>query len=721
METFLPSLEEAIKHFVASPGYRPMTRSELAAALCLPPALRRDLRARLRDLQARGELVLLRKNRWARPDSGRLVTGDLAVHARGHGTVEDPDRPGEEIRIEPEDLRQAIHGDRVVVERLSDRPAGRSRQRRFARDTGARGRVSRVVERRHAAIAGLLKRTSHYWYLIPANARFPETVRIRDAAPGVRREDGHMAVVELDPWNPKATMLTGRLVEDLGRPDAPGVDMAVLLRQNNLVEAFPRQALEEARRLSPHIAPSAMEGRRDLRGLAAVTIDPVDAKDYDDAVSLALRPDGAWELHVHIADVAHHVGPSGAIDREARARGTSVYLVDRSIPMLPRDLTADICSLLPDTDRLCHTVRLVLDPGGRVQEEETFRSVIRSRARLDYDTVQTFLSGAGGSVVPADLGAALHDMAGLAARMRRLRLDAGALAFNVPEVRLDLDADGRVASIRRRGAAEAYNLIEEFMLAANRAVARRMSRARVPALYRIHEPPDEAQWAGMAEALAVLGVSGFAPDSAHLNDLVARVAGEPVEYPVALAILRHLKRAEYSPRCAVHFGLAFKPYTHFTSPIRRYPDLVVHRILCALESGAPPPYSHAGIDDIARHASRMERAAAEAERESVDLKRIRYYRDLLDRGETGPHPAVVTGTIPRGLLVEIVATLQRGLVPSHALHGGRATRLTPGQSLDVELARVDLHRRLVDFRLSGADLRPPRETPAAGRRRHRIR
>lgn len=712
-------MEDAFKQFVDSPRYRPMTRSEIAGALRLPPDARRDLRALLRRLQASGEIVLLRKNRWSRPDAGRTVTGDLVVHARGVGTIDDPSRPDAEIRIDPSDLRNAIHGDRVVVERLSGAAAGRGRRRR-PESSVLRGRVRRVLERRHAVLAGLVKQTAYYWYLIPASPRFPETVRIREFAPGVRREDGRMASVELDPWEPGAAMLTGRVVEDLGRPDGPGVDMTVLLRQHGLSETFPRAVGDEVSRIAAHPdAQPAGEGRRDLRSLAAFTIDPVDAKDFDDAVSLGRRPDGRWDLHVHIADVAHYVAPDGAVDREARERGTSVYLVDRTLTMLPRDLTTDVCSLRPDADRLCHTVRMTVEPDGRVAGEETFRSVIRSRARLDYDRVQAFLSGADERAVDDGLHAVLRDMAALAARMRALRLDAGALAFNVPEVRVELDPDGRVAAIRRRGADEAYGLIEEFMLAANRAVARRMSRARVPALYRIHEPPDEEQWAGMADALAELGIHGFAPDGPSLNALVARVAGSPIEYPVAVAILRHMKRAVYSPRCAAHFGLAFKPYTHFTSPIRRYPDLVVHRILCALESGDAPPYDHAEAARIASHASRMERAAQEAERESVDLKRIAYYRDRLDRGDTGPHPAVVTGTIPRGLLVEVIATLQRGLVPAHYLRGGRASRMAPGHTLEVDIARVDVHRRLVDFRPSGAPSDAERAPGPARSRRDR--
>lgn len=725
MTDFIPSLREAVKQLLDRPDYRPMTRHEIAAALRLPPDLRSSLRATLRELQGAGEAVCLRKNRWSRPDAGRHVVGELSVHIRGHGTVTCDDGR-QEFRVEARDLRGAVSGDLVAVEPLHLR----------AGPAPAPARVVRVIERRRERVPGLLKETRFYWYLIPEDPRFGGTVRVTDFADGLRPADHQMAVARLDPWNPHAVQPTGRVEEILGPPDAPGVDMRALMSRFNLTAAFPPDAeAEAAGRTAAHPAADRRE-RRDLRSLPACTIDPADARDFDDAVSIGRLPGGRWEVHVHIADVAAYVPPGSAIDREARLRGTTVYLVDRALTMLPPHLTADVCSLRPHEDRLCHSVRLVLEPDGRVVEEETFPSVIRSAARLDYDQVQRFIEGRGDSEIPATLRPHIADLHRLARILRERRMREGALDFMVPEVRCIVDADGEVTGIRPRGATEAYQLIEEFMLLANRCVAGVLMRARVPAMYRIHEPPDDDQWARMNEMLFELGAGPVRPDGRELSRLARGAAGTPLAYAVAMAILRNLKRAVYSPTCAVHFGLACRPYTHFTSPIRRYPDLVVHRILRAIEDRAPPPYGHAEIAAVARHSTRMEREADEAERESVEMKRIGYYRRLLDRGETGPFDAVVAHVLPRGLIVEIPATLQRGLVPAELLRpGGRGARRPAGgwrigSELKVEVIRVDTYRKLVDFRPAAMpDARPaaePRHGPRArrlarGKRRQRNR
>jgi ribonuclease R len=399
MMDLIPSLERVFKQFMESPGYRPMTRSEIAAALSLGPDRRRELRLLLRRMREAGDIVLLRKNRWARPDSANTVTGRLSVHTRGHGTLDDPRCPGLLIRVEADAMRNAIHGDLVEVDPLPARRFGHRRRRHPAATDApeAAGRIVRVIERGHPVLSGLLKKTQYYWYLIPANPRFPNTVRVRDAAPGVVRVDGHMAAVRLDPWSPFDPLLSGCLIEVMGRPDDPGVDMIALMRQYGLMDQHPREAMEEAGAIAPAIHESTLKGRTDLRDALSITIDPIDAKDFDDAVSLVRRTDGAWVLDVHIADVAHHVRPGSAIDKEAGARGTSVYLVDRTVPMLPHDLTTDVCSLRPDCDRLCHTVRLVLDSSGRTLEESTFRSVIRSRYRMDYDAVQAMIDDPSGA------------------------------------------------------------------------------------------------------------------------------------------------------------------------------------------------------------------------------------------------------------------------------------------------------------------------------------
>ncbi len=657
-------------------------------------------------MEDRGEVVRYRRNRYGRPDRSETFTGALSIHPRGFGFVTDEAAPDREAYVPAEALAGALHDDRVRVAVVAAPPREPRRRRRDAAPALRwRGRVLEVLERPARPVVGLLHEGPGGPAVIPDDPRFPQNVRI-DGPGGALRElppAGRKVTVALAPWAPHHRVPRGRVIEDLGDPADPAVAMTGLLRRHGIAETFPGAAERQARAVRPP-APDAAEtaGRRDLRGLAAFTVDPEDAKDYDDAVSLEPDADGGWRLGVHIADVAHFVPPDSAIDREARERGTSTYLVDRTVTMLPGHLTAEVCSLRPEQDRFTRSVLLRLAPDGTVCSAETFPSRIRSRARLSYRQVQAFFDGADPGGIPAEAADALRAMRGLARALRARRMRAGALDLQTPEIRCQLDAGGRVTAIERRTETEAYGLIEEFMLAANRAVAQRLGAAGSPCLYRIHDAPDAAQWEEMARDLGELGFELATRSREALNRLVRQAAGTPLAYPVTLAILRNLKRALYAPHHRPHFGLAFDDYTHFTSPIRRYPDLVTHRLLDAVERGASPPLRNEALKELGLHCSRREREADEAERESVELKRLDYYAARLADGDTGPWPATVVSAIPRGVLVELPDTLQRGLVPFATLPGGRARRdgpgRTPGDRIEVRLARVDLARRQVDFR-----------------------
>jgi len=687
------------------------------------------LRGILRKLEDSGEAQRLRKNRWAPVERGEIVVGRLSVNPRGFGMVQEETEPGRTIHIHSRALGPAIDRDRVSVKIL---PSGRGREK------GADGRVLRVLERTVRLVPGLLKRTPYYAYVIPDNPRLLETIRVTDPPdPGDCPPEDHKVVVRLDEPGAETAagaVLTGRIVEDLGHADDPGVDMLCILRDHQIAEPFPDPVRERADALADHPPPPSPAGRLDLRGEVAFTIDPPDAKDFDDAVSLRLLPDGTRELGVHIADVPAYVEPGSAIDEEARRRGTSVYLVDRVVTMLPRNLTTDVCSLRPDEDRLTHSVLMTFDAAGRLRESRTARSVIRSRARLTYDEVQAWFDERGDSI-PELVREPLAAIRELARQLRAGRRADGALLFHQPEIRCELDREGDVRRIVKRGESEAYQLIEECMLAANRVVAHAAQRAEAPSVYRVHDEPDEEQWGAMADQLRALGVAETPGSRADLNRIAAQWASSDMAFSVNLSILRHMKRAVYTAECRGHFGLAFDAYTHFTSPIRRYPDLVVHRMLCALEDGRPPPYSIDEVRQIALHCSDTEREADRAETESVELKRIQYYLKRLWAGDTGPHEAIVVNVFKRGLLVELPDTLQRGLVSFRDLRDdhyhvdedrlkavGRRTgkTWTLGSRLRVLVARVDEARRQVDFvpeaaETSSAGFRPR----SKGRRRKR--
>ncbi|TAN35639.1 MAG: VacB/RNase II family 3'-5' exoribonuclease [Verrucomicrobia bacterium] len=569
---------------------------------------------------------------------------------------------------------------------------------------------------RSAIIVGRLMRNPYYWYVMPDQARRrAHNVRVREFAATIKPVDGHIVVLRLDEAPHAEEQPVGVVIEDLGRAETPGVDMLRIIRRREFATDFPLAARSQAAHTTVPPAPALRaDGRRDLRDWTTFTIDPDDAKDFDDALSLTALPDGRWQLGVHIADVSHYVTPDSPIDREARERGNTIYLVDRAITMLPPNLTADICSLLPQQDRLTHSAMLTFDRHHRVESVETFPAVIHSAARLTYGQVELLFEGHHIDKIPSVVREPLLQLRPLAREWRKRRLQHGALDLAVPEVKCIMDAHGYITAIKQRGDAEAYQMIEECMLLANVAVAERLRAGGGPALYRIHDEPDAEQWDEMREALRALGAPMIPATPDDLNKLLHRVAGTPLAATLNLIVVRCLKRAMYSAELRPHFGLAFPRYTHFTSPIRRYPDLVVHRLLKAVEQSAPPPYTKSALARLATHCSTAEKAADEAENESVEVKRVAYYEEKLRRGDIGPFAGVVTGLLGKGLMVELRDSLQRGLLPFAALKNDyyemnaarthvkgkrRGGGWKIGQPLEVVLTRVDTANRWMDFAL----------------------
>ncbi len=696
MNEWIPSLEQAFKRFLNSAAYRPMTAREIGTRLGLAPDMRPALRALLRSLESEGHLVRLRGQRWARAADADRIIGVLRFTRRGEALVTDEQNPDRTARISPDSLLGAVHGDRVLVELLSRSPSWRGAPIASGSDRACpTGRVIRVLARRRALTAGVLRRGAHYWYVVPLDPRYPTNVSVSGFAGSLAATppDGAVVAVELDPWRAGDHRCSGTVTEVLG----PGADLRVRLRALVREAGFPErhsfEAVREGRRFRGDAAIPA-DGRRDHRDWPAVTIDPPDARDFDDAVSVRRLDEQHWEVGVHIADVSIYVAPGSAMDREALERGTSVYMPGRALTMLPPDLTTDVCSLKPDVDRPCLTVRAILDHSGRLHDADIYPSLIRSRARLDYESVQDWLVGERADAVPDHARDLLRELGRVADVLRRRRADTGALLFTLPEVWCETDDAGRAVAFHRREARVAYALIEELMLLANMIVARRLAAARVPAIYRIHSPPDAGQWERMEMALLELGVRMPSADRQGAMAVLREVEGTAREYPVAMAVLRHLKRAEYSTRCGVHFGLAARPYTHFTSPIRRYPDLVVHRIIRALAAGEAPPHSHDVAARIARHATEQEQLAEEVERDSLAILRLDYYQRSLRSGHTGPWPAVVVQRVSTGWIAELTDTLQGAFIRDDV----RGRRLQPGMVLDVELLRVDERRRMLEVR-----------------------
>ena len=717
----------------------PASARELLQRLHVPREERVTFRRHLHALAAEGAIVAMRGHRYALPGGADHVVGVLQVHPDGYGFVTPEHDPASgDLYVPRFQLHEALHGDRVAVRQVSRRG-----------DRRREGRVVRVLERGSTRVVGQVETdAAGRVRVVPFDRRIRGGVTVPPAETR-GASAGDMVEVEITRWPTATRGPAGRVVDVLGPPDAPGVDTTVILRRHGIAEAHSPAAAAEARWTGSAVRPQDCVGRTDFRTSLAVTIDGDDARDFDDAVSVERRAGGGWTLRVHIADVAHYVQPGSALDDDARERGTSVYFPDRAVHMFPADLATGLCSLNPGVDRLVQSCVIDVDARGEPIRCAFHDGVIRSRARLTYAGVDAALSGRPHPIAVPDIVAMLTDMHGLFEVLRDRRRRRGSIDFDLPEAEIRLDEEGQIAAITASERNDAHRLIEEFMLLANESVAAALERGGAPAIYRIHEAPDPARVEVFDAFIATLGYGLGAPAGAarprHFQQLVDRVAGTAVERPVALLMLRTMAQARYDTVNAGHFGLAAPVYTHFTSPIRRYPDLVVHRLLRELRAGAMSAARRDALDaelpDIAAQASQRERRAAEAERELVQWKKVRFMMDRVGEEFDG----YVTGVSAFGLFVELVEPFVEGLVhlstladdeyrfveSAHVLHGVRSRRVYRlGDRVRVRVLRVDAERRLVYLGLAeqtGALLdgtarrrrgagRPAR--PASDRRRH---
>ena len=694
--------DPAIVRSIRDRVHHPATIRELMRVLKIARSDRYRFRRQIARLVDAGELVRIRGNRYGLADRMDLVAGRLAVNPRGYGFVR-PEHGGDDIYVAGANLGGAMHGDRVTVR------VERARER-------AEGRIVDVLERANAELVGRYEvDAAGAGSVVPLDERVTMDLRI-PAGGGLEAKPGEMVVAAVDRWSGRAP--AGHLVEVFGRLDDPGVDTAIVIRKHGLPDGDDPDAAAEAARLGDAVAPGDLAGRTDFRGLPTVTIDGEAARDFDDAVTLEALPGGRRRLGVHIADVAHYVAAGSALDESARRRGTSVYFPERAIHMFPAGLATGLCSLNPGVDRLVQSCLMDIDERGRVARYELHDGVIRSDARTTYAEVDAILTARDPRVRRryAALVPMFEAMDTVARRLAARRRDRGSLDFDLHETRLVLDEAGAVEDIVAAERNVAHRMIEEFMLIANETVARHLEERGLPALFRVHEPPDPAKVADFDDFAATLGYGLGAPPGGarprHFQRLLARLHGSPAERPVALLMLRTMRKAHYDPVNVGHFGLASEVYTHFTSPIRRYPDLVVHRLLREMRQTRMPREREAELADelmeTARHASAMERRAEDAEREVVQWKKVRFMADKVGDEFSG----YVIGVTRFGLFVELVEHFVEGLVhvsgmaddhyrfveSDHALVGeaaGRVYRL--GDRVDVAVVRVDPARRQIDL------------------------
>ena len=677
-----------------------MDEKALARKLRVPPEDSTAFSAFLAEQETAGQIMQVRHSLYVLPKRLGFSVGRLQMNERGFGFLVPVDPAEPDFYIAGDDTSTAFHGD-LVLARLK---AQHGRQR---------GEVVKVLQRKRRQIVGTLNRTQMFYYVVPDEARIPYDIAV--PAPDGTPPLGQKVVVELKEWPDRRKGPEGVISEVLGAPDAPGIDLLSIIRKHDLPTSFPLAVEQEAADIPSQISPQEISRREDFRKIFTLTIDPDDAKDFDDALSYEILPNGDFEIYVHIADVSHYVVPGMALDTEARSRGNSIYLVDRVIPMLPEKLSNGICSLQPNVDRLVKTAIVTLDRWGETKKFRFAAGIIHSAKRFTYEEAFALLRK------PANtpLGQSLHELNDMAQTLRKRRFAHGALDLDFPEVKVRVNDLGIPIALEHRENDISHQLIEEFMLLANEVVALELKRRQRPGLYRIHESPDPERLQEFRVQAKSMGFhSGDLTQRGEIQKLLNQVRGKPGESVVKIGLLKSLKRAMYSPKPLGHYGLAKQNYTHFTSPIRRYSDLLVHRVL--FERGnATGDLSYDGLSRLALHLSTTERTAAEAELESVKLKKLEYFDRQAHATRRTSFTALIQEVRSSGLVVQLPEFVIQGMIPLSALQGdlfvfhpqrlelhGQRSKITlrAGQTLQVEVARVDLGRQQVDFQATKQSL-----------------
>ena len=697
-------------------GGKPLLVRELMRLLRLKPEDRHPFKQTLTELAQKGEVVKTRGNRYGLPEKMDLVTGSFQAHPSGYGFVLPEKKDGPDIFIPVQNRLDAMDGDKVTA-RVSA-PAGKRKT------TGKReGAIIRVVERAHTKIVGTYvlqeDRAGGFGFVESSNPRITQNLLIgREHAGGAR--PGDIVSAEITAYPLRNRPPEGRIVRIIGKPGQPGIDSELIIEQYELPVQFSPAVLREAEGIAQQVTPAMRKDRQDLRELTTVTIDGEKAQDFDDAISIEKTRAG-YRLWVHIADVAHYVVESTLLDQEAYQRGTSVYLPDRAIPMLPTALSNGICSLNPAVDRLTLTCEMDISPAGEVMKYDIYESVIRSDERMTYTAVREILVDKD----PAQrkryspILKEFELMEELMQVLKAKRSKRGSIDFDLPEPEIVLDLQGRMSEIIRAERNMAHQIVEEFMLAANETVASHVEKMEVPFIYRIHEEPAEEKVQDLADFLATLGINlptAKKIKPLHLQKALAKAKGTPEEMLINTVLLRTMKQARYSTENVGHFGLAAESYTHFTSPIRRYPDLIVHRVLKAATRGqlkkeAYTKHLAATLPEAAIHCSLRERNAMEAERDVITMLKLQFMTDKL--GET--FDGIITGTAQFGLFVQLHDLFVEGLVhisaltddyytyieKLHCLRGEKRKKVYRiGDSVRVRVDRVDTVRKKIDFSLA---------------------
>ncbi|MED4988729.1 ribonuclease R [Geobacillus sp. NFOSA3] len=717
------SLVDRILTFMRDEAYKPLTVQELEEAFGITDAAEfKEFVKALVAMEEQGLVVRTRSNRYGVPEKMNLVRGKVSGHAKGFAFVVPEDPSLDDIFIPPSEMKNAMHGDTVLV-RVHSESSGARRE----------GTVVRILERGVTEVVGTYTESKYFGFVIPDDKKIVNDIFIpKHAANGA--VEGHKVVVRLTSYPQGRMSAEGEVIKILGHKNDPGVDILAIIHKHGLPLQFPDEVIEHANSISDTITEKDLQGRRDLRDQMIVTIDGEDAKDLDDAVTVTKLENGNYKLGVHIADVSYYVEEGSPIDREAYERGTSVYLVDRVIPMIPHRLSNGICSLNPKVDRLTLSCEMEINERGEVVSHEIFQSVIRTTERMTYSDVNKILVDKDEELRKKyePLVPMFELMAELAEILRNKRMKRGAIDFDFKEAKVLVDENGKPYDVVLRERSVAERLIEEFMLVANETVAEHFHWLNVPFIYRVHEDPKPEKLQRFLEFITNFGYvvkgTGNQIHPRALQEILEAVRGEPEEMVISTVMLRSMKQARYDAESLGHYGLSTDFYTHFTSPIRRYPDLIVHRLIRTyLINGQMDEQTQRKwaekLPDIAEHASDMERRAVEAERETDDLKKTEFMEDKIGMEFDG----IISSVTNFGLFVELPNTIE-GLVHvsyltddyyryderHYAMIGERTGKVYRiGDEITVRVINVNKDERIVDFEIVGMKGRRPKEAKSA--------
>ncbi|XKI13870.1 ribonuclease R [Sporosarcina sp. ANT_H38] len=657
MDSLEQDIQQKLLSLMKEESYKPLTVQEIQEVMGFEQAAEfKELVKMLVDLEQKGHIIRSKANRYGVPEGMNLLRGKFIGHAKGFGFVA-PDVEGmDDVFIPPHEVNGAMNGDTVLIRVVNATSAGRRE-----------GAITRVVERKTTKVVGMYQNNKGFGFVVPDDKKLPMDVFI-GKGDSLDAVDGHKVVVEITDWPIDGKSATGKVTQILGHRNDPGVDILSIIHKHGIDVDFPQEVLEQTNNISDVVQEKDLFNRRDLREEVTITIDGADAKDLDDAISVVKNGDGSYLLSVHISDVSYYVKENTPMDEDAFDRGTSVYLTDRVIPMLPHKLSNGICSLNPGVDRLTLSCAMTIDRNGRVINHEIFESVIRSKERMTYTDVYKIieekdveLSAKYEHIVPM-----INEMAELAAILKQKRIDRGAIDFDFKESKVLVDEKGWPTDVVIRERTVAEKLIEEFMLAANETIAEHFHWLKLPFIYRIHEDPKEEKLQRFFEFLTNFGIvvkgTGNRVHPRALQEIVESIAGLPEETVISTMLLRSMQQAKYFEESLGHFGLSTDFYTHFTSPIRRYPDLIVHRLIRTYliekdVSGQTVAHWSARLSEIATHTSERERRAVEAERDTESLKKAQFMLDKIGEEFEG----VISSVTNFGMFIELENTIE-GLV-----------------------------------------------------------